>query len=302
LTIAAVLMILAAVVIVRGNAPRWQDLAVGKLDGLPLSVIGVICLSMVGLELGPVMGDEIRHPRRTIPRGVLLGGVLCAVAYIGSTFSLTVAVPKSEMAVVEGMLQAIEKMSAGLGLSWILLPLAILMAASIVGSTSAWVSGSARILFVCGLDRYLPRSLARVHPRYGSPDIALIMFGVLASAIISMSFIGASVKEAYLTLLDLAVALQMISYLYLFASLIRGVFSKRRPVYFRTGVLRVTSVAGLAMTVLGLTMAFVPSRQIASVFSFELKMLLTLGFFLLLASALFFYYSHLKPRVSPVEA
>jgi hypothetical protein len=128
------------------------------------------------------------------------------------------------------------------------------------------------------------------------------MFGVLASAIISMSFIGASVKEAYLTLLDLAVALQMISYLYLFASLIRGVFSKRRPVYFRTGVLRVTSVAGLAMTVLGLTMAFVPSRQIASVFSFELKMLLTLGFFLLLASALFFYYSHLKPRVSPVEA
>ncbi len=303
LTIAAVLMILAAVVIVaHGQAPHWEDLTVGKLNSLPLPVIGVICLSMVGLELGPVMGDEVREPRRTIPRGVLLGGVLCAVAYIGSTFSLDVAVPRSQMAVVEGMLQAIDKMSAGLGLSWILLPLAILMAASIVGSTSAWVSGSARILFVCGIDRYLPKRLARVHPHYGSPYIALIIFGILASAIISMSFAGASVKEAYLTLLDLAVALQMISYVYVFASLIHWAFSKRcKPsVYFRTSILRVISVAGLAMTLFALAMAFVPSRQIASVFSFELKMFLTLGFFLLLASALFVYYSHVRPKVKTV--
>jgi amino acid transporter len=127
------------------------------------------------------------------------------------------------------------------------------------------------------------------------------MFGILASSIIAMSFIGASVQEAYLTLLDLAVALQMISYIYLFLSLLKRAFSKSaQPRYFRRPVLQVASVAGLSMATLGFAMAFVPSRQIASIGSFELKMFLTLGFILALASALFFYYSRLRPQLSAV--
>src|SRR6185312_12046369 len=112
--------------------------------------------------------------------------------------------------------------------------------------------------------RYLPHSLGKVHPRHGSPYVALTIFGLLASAIITMSFAGASVQEAYLTLLDLAVALQMISYLYLFASLLRIAFSRRMVrVYFSKGTLRTISVAGAAMTLFGLATAFVPSRQIS---------------------------------------
>ncbi len=294
LTISVVLMVLAGLVAARhGASVSWGDLSAHKLGTLPLSIIGIVCLGMVGLEIGPVMGDEVRDPRRTFPRSILLGGTLCAIAYVGSTLSLTIALPQSEMAVVQGMMQAISKMSGGLGFSWILLPLAILMIASIVGSTSAWVSGSARILFVSGLDRYLPRSLGNIHPRYGSPYVALILFGALASAIIAMSFAGASVQDAYLTLLDLAVALQMISYLYLFASLLRRAFSSNSvPVYFGRATLQVAALAGTAMTSLGFLMAFVPSRQISSVASFEIKMLLTLAVLLGLGGMLYSYYSH----------
>src|SRR6202020_770356 len=146
--------------------------------------------------------------------------------YLGCTLAVLTVVPQSQMAVVQGLLQAIDSMTASFSIGWILLPIAVLMAASIAGSTSAWVSGSARILFVCGLDRYLPKALGKIHPRHHSPHVALIMFGFLASVIIAISFIGASVQEAYLTLLDLAVALQMISYIYLFLSLLKRAFSK----------------------------------------------------------------------------
>jgi amino acid transporter len=126
------------------------------------------------------------------------------------------------------------------------------------------------------------------------------MFGLLCTTIIAMSFIGATVKEAYLTLLDLAVALQMISYIYLFLSLFRRAFSKdTAPRYFRRPVLQFASVAGLVMATLGFAMAFVPSRQISSIWSFELKMLLTLGLILGLASGLFVYYSRLQPELQP---
>ncbi len=301
LVIGGALMIMAAIVIAQHRGMlHWKELAPASLGPLPLSSFGVLCLAMVGMELGPIMGDEVRDPRRTIPRSVAWGGALCVAMYVGCTLSLLTAVPQSQMAVVQGLLQAIDHMSGSFGLGWILLPLAVLMAASIAGSTSAWVSGSARILFVCGLDRYLPKALGKVHPRHHSPHVALIMFGFLAASIIAMSFIGASVQEAYLTLLDLAVALQMISYIYLFLSLLKRAFSKSsEPRYFRRPVLQIAAIAGLSMATLGFAMAFVPSRQISSIGSFELKMSLTLGFILALASGLFFYYSRMRPEPAP---
>jgi hypothetical protein len=42
-------------------------------------------------------------------------------------------------------------------------------------------------------------------------------------------------------------------------------------------------------------MAFVPSRQISSIWSFELKMLVTLGTLLALGGLLFYYYSRRRP-------
>jgi glutamate:GABA antiporter len=301
LVIGSALMIMAAVLVGQHRGLlHWKELAPSSLGPLPLSSFGVICLAMVGMELGPIMGDEVRDPRRTIPHSVAWGGALCVAMYVGCTLALLTAVPQSQMAVVQGLLQAIDHMSSSFGLGLILLPLAVLMAASIAGSTSAWVSGSARILFVCGLDRYLPKALGKVHPRHHSPHVALIMFGFLASSIIAMSFIGASVQEAYLTLLDLAVALQMISYIYLFLSLLRRAFSKSsEPRYFRRPILKIAAIAGLLMATLGFAMAFVPSRQIASIGSFELKMFLTLGFILALASGLFFYYSRMRPEPAP---
>jgi amino acid transporter len=299
LVIGGALMAMAAVMIAQHRGLlHWKQVAPSGVGGLPLSSFGVLCLAMVGMELGPIMGDEVRDPRRNIPRSVAWGGALCVLMYSGCTLSLLASVPQSQMAVVQGLLQAIDQMSASFGIGWILLPLAVLMAASIAGSTSAWVSGSARILFVCGLDRYLPKALGKVHPRHHSPHVALIMFGFLASSIIAMSFIGASVQEAYLTLLDLAVALQMISYIYLFLALLKRAFSRSTdPRYFRRPVLQLASVCGLAMATLGFAMAFVPSRQIASIGSFELKMGLTLGLILALASGLFVYYS--RSRTDP---
>lgn len=278
---------------------HWKDLTPDAAGFPPFSTFGVLCLALVGMELGPIMGDEVRDARRTIPRSVVWGGALCAFMYVACTLAVLVAVPQSEMTVVQGLLQALDKMSAAFGIGWILFPLAVLMAASIAGSTSAWVSGSARILFVCGLDRYLPKALGKVHSRHHSPHVALIMFGALASSIIAMSFIGASVQEAYLTLLDLSVALQMISYIYLFLVLLKLAFSSSTaPRFFKRGVLQWASISGLAASTVGFGMAFVPSRQIVSLASFEIKMVLTLLAILGLATGLFAYYSRLQPSVT----
>src|SRR5712664_3761614 len=138
--------------------------SVGDLDWRLVSSFGVICFGLVGLELGPVMGDEIRDPQRTVPRAVLWGGLLSGTLYVGATLCLLLAVPQKDMIVIQGVLQAADRMTASTGLAWILPPLGLVMIFAIAGSTSAWISGSARILFVSGLDRYLPRIFGRIHP------------------------------------------------------------------------------------------------------------------------------------------
>lgn len=300
--IAAALLILLGVVIVakRGLSIPASSFQLKQIDWPVLSTFGLICFGLVGLELGCVMGDEIRDPRRSVPRGVLYGGILCAVQYLGATLALIVAVPQSQVKVFQGVVQGVDKMTVGLGGYWFIIPVAVLVALSTMGATSAWLSGSARILFVSGIDRYLPKVFARVHPRYATPHIALIGIAVLSSGLIAMSFAGeTTIKEAYITLLDLAVVLQMISYAYIYASLARVAFgSTAGRGFYRKGIIRFAAVSGLCTTVLGFIVSFVPSHQVESVWRFEVKMFVSCALFLGLAIALFFYYSRVQARSS----
>lgn len=276
-----------------GSNLSAASFSLGAFDWRLVSSFGVICFALVGLELGPVMGDEIRDPHQTVPKAVLWGGLISGALYVGATFSLLLAEPQQEIAVVQGVLQALAKLTARVGLEWLLPVLGLLMCLSIAGATSAWLAGSARMLFVSGLDRYLPRGLGAVHSRYATPYVALLAQGVLCSSIVSMSFIGATVREAYVTMLDLAVIMQMISYFYLYAVLLRVADRKK---------LWLAAASGLVTTTLAFIVAFVPSRQITSIWLFELKMALGCIVFLGLAAFLFRYYSRRKAEESLVEA
>ena len=94
-----------------------------------------------------------------------------------------------------------------------------MLSISIAGIASAWLSGSARIPFVAGLDSYLPSALGKLHPRFSTPYVALIVQTGISILFLAMSFIGAQVKEAFQTLLNLAVVLQLVPFLYMFAAL-----------------------------------------------------------------------------------
>lgn len=295
LAAAIVLMVLGCWTVSRfGFALPMSSFALTKIDWSVGSSFGLICFGLVGLELGAVMGGEIRDPARSIPRSVLYGGVLAALQYVGATAAILLAVPQKDMKVLQGVLQGVDLMAAKLSVGWLLLPVAVLVAVSVIGATSAWLSGSARILFVSGLDRYLPKALGKIHPKHGTPHIALIGIAVLSSVLILMSFAGGTtVKEAYVTLLDLAVVLQMISYLYLYSSLARVAFGKSAGSgYFKRSRIRFAAVSGLLTAGAGMLMAFIPSHSVDSVWRFEIKMIVSCALFLGLAVGLFFYYSH----------
>src|SRR6202023_816630 len=182
---------------------------------------GVMCFGLVGLELASIMGDEIQDPRRTLPGAVAWGGVVSGFLYVGATLTLLLAVSKQDIGVLQGIVQAVSHMAEQVRAPWIVPPFAFILSISIAGIASAWLAGSARIPFVAGLDSYLPERLGKLHPRYATPYVALIVHAGFSAVFLGMSFVGAGVKEARTTMLDLAVVLQLVPFLYMHAALLK---------------------------------------------------------------------------------
>ena len=298
---AAMICLLAALTLHHhGSALHPADLRTGFHDWRLFAAFGTICYSLIGLDLASIMGDEIRDPRRNLPISILLGGVIAGLIYFGTTLSMLIAMPQKEIGVLSGVLQAINVMSARTGLGSVVAPLALLECIAILGTASAWFSGAARLPFVAGVDRYLPSIIGRLHPRYHTPYVSLILFAVLSSLLIASSFMGVSVGEAYLTMLDLAVVLQLAPTAYMFLALLKHTWSKGAVLNANKAYLTVNAVAGLCVTLIGLVVAFIPTRQVNSVWIFEVKLIAAC--LIVFGAALFFYQRGLrKARTEPLD-
>jgi len=295
---ATVLIGLGIVIWMRfGTTVTVADFRIPANPGFVLNSFGVICFGLVGLELASVMGDEIERPQKTLPGAVAWGGLLSGLLYIGATLTLLIAVSKSDISVLQGIVQAVGHMASRVGVSWIVAPFAFLLSISIAGIGSAWLGGSARIPFVAGLDSYMPAWLGKIHPKYATPYAALIIHatGSLILVVINFSFTGAGVQETFQKLLSLAVVLQLIPFLYMFGALLKiaasPAFVKGR--YGRTTLL-LAGFSGFTTTGLGIALAFFPAQQIKSLRSYEIWMFGGTLFFISLAAFFFFIYGRRK--------
>ncbi len=298
---AAVLIGLGFVIWLRfGTTVSAADFRIPANPRFVLNSFGVICFGLVGLELASVMGDEIQDPPRTLPGAVAWGGVLSGLLYIGATLTLLIAVSKDQISVLQGIVQAVAHMAGRVGVVWIVAPFALLLSFSIAGIGSAWLGGSARIPFVAGLDSYMPAWMARVHPRYATPYAALIVHAAVSMALILMNFVGAGVQETFQKMLSLAVVLQLIPFLYMFAALLKLALNDApgQGHYSKT-TLVLAGISGLVTTILGIVLVFFPAQQISSLWSYELWMFGGTLFFVGLAAFFFYVYGGRKSR--PLE-
>lgn len=259
-----------------------------------LSLLSIVCLNYVGLELGSVIADEIKEPKKNIPKAVIAAGVSTIVMFLVVTSSLLIAIPFEEIGIIEGILQGIERAANLAGFGWIVFPVAMLMITNAAGNTSAWLSGAARIPFVIGIDRYLPASLGNLHPKYNTPHVALIVQGFASSFVIIIAAVGSSVGDMYLFLLQTTVVLQLIPYVYMFAALlkVRATYREDNGFFRNKYVTIISGILGCGMTMFGIAFAFVPSEAIGSIILYEIKLVLScIGF---LIPAFVFYRINLR--------
>lgn len=125
-------------------APRWTSPAT-------LNTFALLLLAFVGLELAPVLGDEIKDAARSIRRATLIAGAVITVTYISGTAALLVALPANQISAISGIPQAMEAIGRRGGIPLFGVIAAVLLTLTATGGLGAWVTGTARLPFVMGL-------------------------------------------------------------------------------------------------------------------------------------------------------
>ncbi len=168
-----------------GVAPSWGNFALGIAVGM---------VAYTGIETISNMAEEARDAERTVVRGTQL----TVVAVIG-LYALLPIVALSAMPVTQNaaghfstelgsrfandpVLGIVENLGLSHGLTTALrYYVGVLAAVILLIATNAGLIGLSRLTYSMGHYRQLPERLRQIHPRFGTPYVAIIVFSVIAA-------------------------------------------------------------------------------------------------------------------------
>lgn len=290
------------------NPITRQTLTPDLTDLSSLNLWASIAFAFAGLELSATMADEVERPDRNLPRAIYIAAPLIALAYIMGTLAVIQLVPTDSLNIVSGFLQAIETGTNRLSpaLWWVAPAAAAAYTIGNVGGVGAWLTGPARVAFVIGLDRYFPPAFGRVHPRWHTPYVAILVQASLATVFLLVSVLGkgTTVERAYLILLDTQLLIYFIPYLYLFSAFIlhrtRDRSARQAPDAIvrapggRTGAWLIGG-CGFVVTAFAMIVAAIPPSDTPSKPLFMLKVVGGAGAFLLVGGIVYWRGANRAP-------
>ncbi len=224
-----------------------------------------IAFAFGGVESGSAMGEEIEDARRTVPRAILAAGAVITVLYIVTTLSVLLAVPKAQVSGLQGIMQAIQAMTAKVGVGWLAPIAAALVTLNALGGVGGWFAATARLPFVAGIDRFLPPAFGELHPRWRTPYVALLVQAVIAALFVFLGQAGTSVHGAYDALVSMGIIAYFIPFLFMFAAMIVLQREPAGPDVMRVPGGKLVAIAlaatGFIVTAVSIVLACIPPDE-----------------------------------------
>ena len=260
-----------ALLVVMGGVAWWQFGAASSFDPAAMmpswhlkdiAFWSTLAFAFGGLETASLMGGEIKEPRHTIPRAVVISGVIITAIYVLGTLATLVALPAEEATGLQGIMQAIDRTALRIGLGGVTPAAAFMISLGSLGGVGAWLAACGRLPFVAGIDKALPAAFGRLHPKWNTPAFALITQTVIAALFVVMGQAGTTVRGAYGILVNMAIITFFIPYAMMYLSYIRVQWLPAGPEVRRTPggrpVAVVLGVMGFTTVVVSIVLACLP--------------------------------------------
>ncbi|MBL3688253.1 APC family permease [Leucobacter zeae] len=183
--LASVLVILAFLVLAVLNAPGlsleavMRPLSVGEGGLGPIfAAAAIVAFAFLGFDGVSTLAEETKHPRRNIPRGIILSTLFAGLGYIAFTIAGSLIVP--DWTTLENLDAAGTELMQQAGGDVLMVVFVIVNVTGIVLCGAAAQMSVSRVIFAMGRDGILPPALARLHPRFRTPFVASAVVSAVA--------------------------------------------------------------------------------------------------------------------------
>jgi basic amino acid/polyamine antiporter, APA family len=147
-----------------------------------LESAGLLFFAFAGYARIATLGEEVREPRRTIPRAITAALTITLGVYTAVALASLLAVGPQVLAASAAPLRAAVEAGSLHGTAWVVRIGATVAA---LGSLMALILGVSRTTLAMARDGRLPRALASIHPRFDVPNRAELAVGAVVIVLVA---------------------------------------------------------------------------------------------------------------------
>lgn len=258
-----------------------------------LGFLLVVLFGLFGMEMSATHADEVREPKRTFPRAIFYSTILIFFSLVFSSLAIAVVVPKNELNVVVGLVQAYQLFLANYHLEWLTPLVAALIIIGGIGNVAAWIIGPTKGLLVATIDGSAPPFFGKIN-RHGVPYVILLMQAIICTILCSIFLLMPSVSASYWVLSAITAQLAMLMYILFFAAAIY--LRRKKPEVQRAyrvpggrfGIW-IMGVLGILSAIGAIALGFLPPAQVKIGDVWQYELLLFVGIIILAIPPLIIY-------------
>lgn len=223
-----------------------------------LQYMSVIIYGMLGFELVSSGADEMKDPKRDMPRSIFMSGFIIITMYTLATVAILAAIPASEINLVEGLMDTLYLFFGATEASRAFaLVLGIGALFTFFANGVTWALGCNRAMAEAAAGGEFPAVLARQHPRLGTPTGAAVAIGLLSTITLLLYGLLAGTNEhLFWSLFAFSAVIFLLPYILLVCAFVRMRHidpTRHRPYRVPGGNRVATFIAVVCTLVLGLS-------------------------------------------------
>jgi basic amino acid/polyamine antiporter, APA family len=197
--------------------------------------------AFIGLESATIPAEEVKNPRKTLPRATILGTVVTTLVYGLALVAIMGIIPVERLA--ESSSPFALAAAEIFGGSWGKVIAAVAMI-STFGCLNGWILLQGRVPLAAAQDGLFPKAFGKVDSSKGTPVFGLVISSLLVSGLMLMNYTSSLVDQFTFFLL-LATLTTLVPYAYTAAAEVQ-MFISDRALFSAKRFLGATIVAGLA--------------------------------------------------------
>jgi APA family basic amino acid/polyamine antiporter len=156
----------------------------GSLDWTSLgTAMMLVMFAYSGWNASAYIAGELRDPRRTLPRSLVIGTAIVIAIYVAVNLFILGSVPYDAL---KGAIPVVERAAEAAFGGWMGRTLGIIVAFALLSSMSAFILIGPRVPFAMARDRLFFRFAAKVHERSGVPVRSIAIQGGIAVVMVML--------------------------------------------------------------------------------------------------------------------